>query len=132
MSFKIKLAGRKKVNAEFNGFTVYTDQPLTGGGEGTAPAPFEMFLASLGTCAGIYIVGFCESRGLDSTGIEIELKLGYDPVKRGIGQVNLEIQVPPEFPDKYHASLVNTANLCAVKKFIENPPVFNTYTVYKD
>lgn len=128
---KIKLAGRKKVNAELNGFTVYTDQPLAAGGEGTAPAPFDMFLASLGTCAGIYIVGFCQSRGLDSEGIEIELKLGYDQVQRRIGSVDLDIQVPSDFPEKYREALVNTANLCAVKKFIENPPTFNTYTSEK-
>jgi len=129
---KVKLAGRKKVNAELNGFTVYTDQPLSGGGDGTAPSPFELFLASLGTCAGIYIVGFCESRGLDSSGIEIELKLGYDQIQRKIGTVALEIQVPESFPEKYHQSLVNTANLCAVKKFIENPSTFETYTVVKE
>lgn len=132
MSFKIKFAGKKKINAEFNGFTVYTDQPLSGGGDGTAPAPFELFLASLGTCAGIYVKGYCDSRGIDAEGIEIELKLGFDPIKRAISQVNLEIQVPPEFPDKHLPAIINSANLCAVKKFIENPPEFNTYTVWKE
>jgi organic hydroperoxide reductase OsmC/OhrA len=61
---RIYFAGNKKVYAEFNGFTVQTDQPVEGGGDGTAPAPYDLFLASLGTCAGIYVKGFCDSRGL--------------------------------------------------------------------
>ena len=55
--FKITFPGNKKVDAEFNGFTIKTDQPVNQGGVGSAPTPFETFLASLGTCAGIYVLG---------------------------------------------------------------------------
>jgi ribosomal protein S12 methylthiotransferase accessory factor len=129
--FKITFPGNKKVDASFNGFTVHTDQPIQGGGNGTAPSPFEIFLASIGTCAGIYVKGFCDSRGLDAEGIEIEQKLVFDPISRKIAKIKLEIQVPPTFPNQYHDALVNSANLCAVKKMLEEPPSFDTYTVVR-
>lgn len=125
---KIVLAGNKKINAEFNGFTVYTDQPIQGGGDGTAPAPFELFLASLGTCAGIYVKGFCDSRGISAEGIEIEQNLEYDHVNHKIGKITLDIKVPASFPEKYYAAVVAAANHCAVKKTIQDPPEFEVKT----
>ncbi len=129
--FKITFPGNKKVDAEFNGFTVHTDQGKQSGGDGSAPSPFDTFLASLGTCAGIYVLGFCQSRGLDPEGIEIIERPVYDPIKKKISKIQLEIHVPSTFPENYHSALVNSANLCAVKKLIENPPEFETYTVVK-
>lgn len=129
--FKITFPGGRKVDAEFNGFTVHTDQRVSDGGDGSAPTPFETFLASLGTCAGIYIKGFCESRNLPTDGIQIEQKLVFDPIKQRIGKIQLEIQVPESFPQQYHSALIKSANLCAVKKMMEEPPEFDTYTVIK-
>ena len=126
MNIKITMPGGKKVNAEFNGFTVHTDQPIRAGGENTAPSPYDTFLASLGTCAGIYIVGFCESRGISHEGIEIDQTLEYDRVNKRASKITLDIKVPIDFPEKYKEALINTANLCAVKKLIEDPPVFET------
>jgi len=133
MSIKIVFPGNKKVDAIMpSGFRIQTDQPVKEGGDGTAPAPFELFLASIGTCAGIYIVGFCESRGIPYRDIEIIQDLVYDPVARRISKVKLEIRVPKDFPEKYYDALVKSANICAVKKTIENPPEFVTFTKVKD
>lgn len=129
--FKITFPGGRKVDAEFNGFTIHTDQRIADGGDGSAPTPFETFLASIGTCAGIYIKGFCESRNLPTDGIQIEQKLVFDPIKQKIGKIQLEIQVPESFPQQYHSALIKSANLCAVKKMMEEPPEFDTYTVVK-
>lgn len=131
MSIKITFPGNKKVDAHINGFTIHTDQAVSGGGDGTAPSPFEHFLASLGTCAGIYIKGFCDSRGLSTDGIEIEQKIEYDQARQRIGKVILDIQVPPDFPEKYRGSLINTANLCAVKKYLQDPFEIETMTTEK-
>ncbi len=125
---KITFPGNKKVDANFNGFTVHTDQARQGGGDGTAPAPFDYFLASLGTCAGIYVLSFLQSRNLPTEGVEIEQKIQWDPIKRRIGTIALDIQVPKGFPEKYKGALVNAANLCAVKQYMENPPAFDVYT----
>lgn len=132
MSIKIVFPGNKKVDAIMpSGLIVRTDQPVREGGEGTAPAPFELFLASIGTCAGIYVVGFCESRNLPYEDIEIIQDLVYDQIARRISKVKLEIRVPKDFPEKYYDALVKAANICAVKKALENPPEFETYTTVK-
>lgn len=131
MGMKITFPGGKKVAAEFGNFTVMTDQKKKDGGDESAPAPFEYFLASLGTCAGIYILGYCTSRNLPVDGIEIDQRLVYDPVKKKIGKITLEIQVPADFPEKHRGALVNAANLCAVKKTIENPPEFEVAAIEK-
>ena len=105
-----------------------TDQPPAGGGKGEAPTPFALFLASMGTCAGIYVLGFCQQRGLPTAGIRIVQRMHRNMRTGLVGQVEFEIQVPPSFPEKYHASLVRSAQLCAVKKHLETPPEFEIKT----
>ena len=128
MDMKIYFPGGKKVYADYAGFTLETDQPVKSGGEGTAPAPFDLFLASIGTCAGIYVVGFCQQRGIDMKGMELTQSMEVDPVKRMISKINIEIKLPKNFPEKYKNALIQAANLCAVKKHIQDPPQFNVFT----
>ena len=64
MEMVIDFPGGARVDAHFGPFTVMTDQPSKAGGEDSAPTPFALFLASLGTCAGIYVLGFCRQRNL--------------------------------------------------------------------
>jgi putative redox protein len=128
MEMIVTFPGGARVDAAFNGFTVATDQPVAGGGENSAPSPFEMFLASIGTCAGIYVIGFCRSRQISAEGIRIVQRSHSNRETGMVEAIDLEIQVPPEFPEKYYESLVHSAELCKVKKHLEHPPVFNTYT----
>jgi putative redox protein len=128
MEMVIDFPGGAKVDAHFGGFTIHTDQPPMGGGDGSAPTPFAVFLASIGTCAGIYVLGFCKQRGLPTEGIRIIQRMYNDPFSGMVGKIDLEIQVPPSFPEKYRPSLVRSAELCAVKKHFENPPKFNIFT----
>ena len=124
MEMIIDFPGGSRVDAHFGSFTIKTDQlPVA-----TAPTPFATFLASLGTCAGIYVLGFCQQRGLPTQGIRIVQRMHTDPQTGMVGKIDLEIQVPPTFPEKYLPSLVRAAELCAVKKHIENPPAFDVYT----
>jgi len=126
MDMVIDFPGGARVDAHFGPHTVMTDQPPAGGGEGSAPTPFALFLSSLGTCAGIYVLGFCKQRGLSTDGIRIVQRAIPDPVKRGmVGTVQLEIQVPPEFPEKYRSALIRSAEQCAVKQHMEKPPKFD-------
>ncbi len=115
---EIYFDGNKRVNALVNGFTVKTDQSPKVGGEGTAPEPFTLFLASMGTCAGIYVKSFCDQRGIDAEGVKLYQQVEYDKAKRMIGRIKLEIRVPAGFPEKYHDALISTASLCAVKKHV--------------
>ena len=128
MEMIIDFPGEARVDAHFGPYSVQTDQPPMGGGDGSAPTPFALFLASLATCAGIYVLGFCQQRGLPSQGIRIVQRDQRDPATGMVSRIDLEIQVPPEFPEKYRASLVRSAELCAVKKHIEQPPAFQIYT----
>lgn len=128
MDMVIDFPGGDRVDAHFGSFTVRTDQPHRDGGEQAAPSPFDTFLASLGACAGIYVLGFCRQRGLPTEGIQIVQRVHPEAGTGMIGKIDLEIQVPPIFPEKYLPSLVRSAELCAVKKHIENPPEFDVYT----
>jgi len=128
MEMVVDFPGGAKVDAHFNGFTVKTDQPANGGGDGSAPTPFLTFLASLGTCAGIYVLGFCRSRGLPTEGIRIIQRMHTNSLNGALEKVELEIQVPPTFPEKYYPALIRSADQCAVKKAIEQPPAFDVHT----
>ncbi len=132
MDMKIYFPGGKKVYADFNDFTHKTDQPMMAGGEGSAGAPFEMFLASLGTCAGIYVLGFCQQRGIDTEGIEIIQSHEFNPMTRMISKVNMKIVLPTSFPEKYRDAVIRSAFQCAVKKHMETPPSFNVTTEIKN
>jgi len=128
MEMTIAFPGGKRVDAQFNGFTVKTDQPVQGGGDGSAPSPFDIFLSSIGTCAGIYVLGFCQQRGIPTDGLEIKQTLKFNPATRLVDQINLVIHLPENFPEKYKSAVISSANLCAVKRHLENPPKFNVTT----
>jgi len=128
MEMIIDFPGGARVDAHFNEFTVPTDQPPQGGGDSSAPTPFATFLASIGTCAGIYVLGFCKQRGIPTEGVQIVQRMHSNPVTGMVGKIDLEIQVPDNFPEKYRSSLVRAAELCAVKKHFEQPPSFEVFT----
>lgn len=128
MEMIIDFPGGARVDAHFNEFTVSTDQPPQGGGDSSAPTPFATFLASIGTCAGIYVLGFCKQRGIPTEGVQIVQRMHPNPASGMIGKIDLEIQVPEDFPEKYRSSLVRAAELCAVKKHFEQPPSFEVFT----
>ena len=128
MEMLIDFPGGARVDAHFNGFTVRTDQGPQGGGEASAPTPFDLFLASLGTCAGIYVLGFCRQRGLPTEGIQLRERVIRNPETRKLEAVEIDIEVPPTFPEKYHEALVRAAAQCAVKKQLEAPPAIQVVT----
>ncbi len=128
MDMLIDFPGGARVDAHYGPFNIMTDQPPAGGGQGEAPTPFALFLASMGTCAGIYVLGFCKQLNLPTDEIRILQRVHRHRQTGLIGQVDLEIQVPPSFPEKYHSSLIRSAQLCAVKKHLENPPDFEITT----
>ncbi|HLO29958.1 MAG TPA: OsmC family protein [Anaerolineales bacterium] len=124
MEILIDFPGGSRVDAHFGNFTIPTDQPP----EASAPTPFEVFLASIGTCAGIYVLGFCQQRGLPTNGIQIVQRTHSNPLSGMVDQIDLEILIPPSFPEKYRDSLIRSAELCKVKKHLEIPPKFNVTT----
>jgi len=128
MDMIIDFPGGARVDAHFGPYTVATDQPPAGGGRGMAPTPFAIFLSSLGTCAGIYVLGFCRQRNLPTENIRIVQRVHANPSTGLIDNVEMEIQVPAEIPEKYHNALILSAELCKVKQQMAAPPEFNITT----
>lgn len=127
MEIKITFPGREKVNAEINGRIIATDQPIADGGEGSAPTPFDHFLASLGTCAGIYVLRFCQHRQIATEGLALTQRMEFatsEDGKKRLSSIALDIDLPPDFPAKYRNAVVKAAGLCAVKKAMMDPPEF--------
>jgi len=124
MEITVDFPGGFRVDAHFGSFTVQSDQPKAGGGESVAPTPFELFLASLATCAGYYVLGFCRMRGIPMEGIRLIQKVERDPATRMARKVQLDIQLPPDFPEQYTSAVMRAAESCLVKKHLEQPPAF--------
>jgi putative redox protein len=124
MEMKITFPGNLRVDADYKGFAIRTDQPVTGGGDGTAPAPFDLFMASLGTCAGIFMLAFMKQRGIPTEGSGITMTTEVDPERGMVGGVGFELHLPPEFPEKYEAAVVRAVEQCTVKRHLHEPPEF--------
>ncbi len=113
-----------RVDALHEGFWIRTDQPVGAGGSGAAPSPFDLFLASIGTCAGFYALRFCQQRNLDTEGLTLSLALQRGPEGKHIASIRIEISLPPTFPEKYRDALLRAVDQCAVKRHILEPPTF--------
>ena len=101
MDMIVSFPGGLKVDAEYKGFTVTTDQPEGEGGENSAPSPFDLFFHSLGTCAGFYVLSFCRERNIPTDTIRVVLTTERDRETRMVTQINIDIQLPAGFPEKY-------------------------------
>jgi putative redox protein len=121
---EITFDGGKVVTAHSHGHEIKTDQPVSSGGENSAPSPFELFLASIGTCAGIYVKSFCDNRKIPTENIKLIQTAEFDKESGLPVNITIDIKLPPDFPEKYKASVISVAQLCKVKKSIANPPVF--------
>ncbi len=122
MRMEISFPGGAAVDARFKGHTVRTDQPVKAGGGDTGPAPFDLFLASIGTCTGYYAARFCELKGIDPSQLSLSLETTRDPERKRLGKIRVELRLPPSFPDKYRKAIVRAADQCAVKRHIMEPP----------
>ncbi len=127
---EITLPGGRRVDARIGHHVIHTDQPLDNGGSDTAGSPFEMFLASIGTCAGIFVQGFCAARKIPFENIRIRERVQLD--EHGVLQgVDLDIELPPDFPARYREAVVQVVEQCSVKKAIAAQPKFTVRSVTK-
>ena len=122
MKYDITLGGNKKVDAHYRGFIIHSDQPVKSGGDNTALSPFELFLASIGMCAGYYVLAFCQSRFISTDNIKITQTVIRNDATHMVEKVIIDINLPPDFPEKYKAAVIKTAQSCSVKKFLDSPP----------
>lgn len=128
MDMEIVLTGGKKVEARYKGYTIKTDQPEFAGGNNSAPSPFDLFLASIGTCAGFYVLSFCQERNIDTKEIKINLNIDRNNETKMVNNISIEIQIPSNFPEQYKKAVIKAAEQCTVKKHLLNPPEFKIHT----
>jgi putative redox protein len=128
---EVTIDGGKIITAHLKDHRISTDQPIKSGGQNSAPSPYDLFLASIGTCAGIYVKSFCDQREIPAENIKIIQSVEFDSQTRLPANIKLDIQLPADFPEKYRAAVINSAELCAVKKTINNPPKFEIITSIK-
>lgn len=128
MEILVDFPGGLKVDAHFEGFTLSSDQPVSSGGDNSAPAPYMLFMASIGNCAGFYVLSFFRKHDLSTDGIRVVERVTMNQATHMAADIEIEIQVPESFPAKYYDALVRAADLCKVKQSITAPPVFKTIT----
>jgi putative redox protein len=128
MTIEISFDGNKKISARMGDQVIRTDQPVKAGGEGTAPSPFDMFLTSVGTCAGFYVKTFCDQRGISTDHIKIYQHLSWNQETKLFDKIDIEIDIPADFPENYREAMLRTAELCTVKKHLMHPPEITVFT----
>jgi ribosomal protein S12 methylthiotransferase accessory factor len=122
---KINFTGGKKVDIIYKNFIIKTDQPIRHGGKNTNPEPFSLFIASIGACIGFYILSFCQERNIETKKINLLLQTKKNNQTNMIEQIDIKINLHKNFPEKYIKTMIKVANLCTVKKHLENPPKIN-------
>ena len=124
---RITLPGGKKVHAEHGGYTIQTDQPRMAGGDGSAPSPFDLFLASIGTCTGFYVLAFCQKRDIPTDEIELTVEFTRDEDRHMIEQIDIAVSLPASFPERYVAACIKAAEQCTVKRHLQDPPTISLH-----
>jgi putative redox protein len=121
---KVTFPGGKRVDAEYKGFVIETDQPVYAGGEGKAPAPFGLFLASIATCSGLYVLAFCQNRNIPLDGASVVMRMHKSEQTKMIEKIDIELWLLPGFPEKYKKAVIRSVNMCSVKAHIIDAPAF--------
>jgi len=129
MSMEISFPGGVAVDAAYKGFTIHTDQSAAKGGAGSGPSPFDLFLSSIGTCAGFFALRFCQERQIDTRGLRLTLGPEMDPDTHRVARVVIDVHLPAGFPEKYRTAILRTIDQCSVKRHILEPPEFQVRTV---
>ena len=118
----------KKIDAKIGEFTINTDQAIANGGDESAPEPFQLFLASIATCAGIYALSFCQSRNIRPDGMALSMECEWDEDKKRYPKMSINLKLPEGFDEKYRKAVVLSMDLCSVKKHMMDPPEFEITT----
>ena len=125
---KVVFGDNYRIDVDYKGYVVKTDQPVRDGGDGTAPSPFDYFLVSLAACAGFYALAFCRERKIPVEGLGVTMSPERGEVSKMIDKVTISLDLPPHFPEKYKVALVKAVDHCTVKAHILRAPQFEIVT----
>jgi putative redox protein len=128
MLIDVTFPGGLKVDTQIAGHIVQSDQREKHGGDGAAPPPFDLFLASIANCMGFYALRFCQQREIDTSGLKLTMETEKDPETNMISAIHTNLTLPADFPEKYVRAIERSMDQCAVKKHMMHPPRFATET----
>lgn len=118
----IEYAGGMKLIARHRGLEVATDQVRDQGGDDTALTPTELFIAALGTCAGVYVLNFAKRHDLPVEGLRIEVDYSYAERPRRVGSVQIRVRMPQPVGEQEGVALQRVAEQCLVHNSLRQPP----------
>lgn len=129
MEITVNFLDKQRIEAKFDDFTVISDQPIRYQGDGSAPGPFDYFLASSALCAAYFVRMYCLARDIPTDAIRLSHNNIVDPDNRYRQTFQMQIALPPGISEKDREGIVRSAGRCAVKRVIENGPAFSIKTV---
>ena len=119
----VSFPGGVRVETRLGAHTVVTDQLPVHGGTDAGPSPYDLFLASVATCAGFYAAAFCQARKLSTEGLALGLEVEEDEASHLPKAMTVHLTLPQGFPDQYRAAILRAVENCKVKKSIAAAPV---------
>jgi ribosomal protein S12 methylthiotransferase accessory factor len=129
MEIKVNFLENLRLEAKFDDFTVVTDQPIRYKGDGSAPSPFDYFLASSALCAAYFVRVYCKARDIPTENIRLSQNNIVDPENRYNQIFRIEVELPENISDKDRQGILRSIDRCTVKKVVQTGPEFQIETV---
>ncbi|MHB0777482.1 OsmC domain/YcaO domain-containing protein [Halomonas sp. WWR20] len=129
MEIKVNYLDNLRQEALFDDFTVITDQPIRYKGDGSAPGPFDYFLASTALCAAYFVRVYCNTRGIPTENIRLSQNNIVDPENRYNQIFKIQVELPEDLSEKDRTGILRSIERCSVKRVIQNNPEFQIETV---
>ena len=124
MQINVRFLENLKLEASFDDFKITTDQPVRYKGDGTAPSPFDYFLASSALCAAYFVRVYCLARGIPTDDIKVTQQNIMDPENRYNQTFNIQIDLPEGLSEQHRKGILAAMDRCTVKKVIQQSPQF--------
>jgi len=129
MEIKVNFLENLRLEAKFDDFTVVTDQPIRYKGDGSAPSPFDYFLASSALCAAYFVRVYCLARNIPTDNIRLSQNNIVDPENRYNQIFKIQVELPEDLPEKDRQGILRSIDRCTVKKVVQTGPIFEIETV---
>ncbi|ABV88569.1 OsmC domain/YcaO domain-containing protein [Shewanella pealeana] len=129
MEIKVNFLDNLRLEAKFDDFTVTADQPIRYKGDGSAPSPFDYFLASSALCAAYFIKVYCKARDIPTENIRLSQNNIVDPEDRYNQIFQIQVELPDDISDKDRQGILRSIERCTVKKVVQTGPEFKIETV---
>lgn len=127
MEMEISFPKNQQVKVSWENYEITTDQLVKYGGDGEFPEPYKLFLASVASCGGYYLLKFCEARNIDHQKIKMKMVYSWKDKEKESPLFEIKIKVPEDFDEKYIIPLQKAVEQCAVKRAINSNPIFQIF-----